>query len=249
VHALKALDQADTLAAVDALERALAEGLTTYDEAEIRTILGKNYKHVGRYEDAIAMHEAALAIRPHYHKAWNNLGIVHLDAGRVEDAIRCFEQSIRCEPTYAFAFASLGSAYIYQDRPFKAIAVLEQAIDLNPGIAVAHGNLALAYALAGRYARARAALRRAVSLGYPNWERVRARIENLASLERERSPARGEPEVHQGVEQRLYDPRMMLVPSICPHCGAPVHAKRAGRTGEIAGHCPYCGVDLIPKSG
>ena len=247
VQALKALDRADTLTAIAALEQALDEGLTTYDEAEIRTILGKAYKNGGRYEDAIAMHKAALAIRPQYHKAWNNLGIVYLDSGRVVEAVRCFEQSVRCCPTYAFAYASLGAAYLYQDHAHQALPVLEKAVDLNPGIAIAHSNLALAYAMTGRFERAWDALHRAVGLGYEGWERVRTRIENLAALERT-LPDRHRPETHQAVDVNPYDPRTMLVPSICPNCGAPVHAKRADRTGEVVGHCPYCGVDLITQA-
>jgi tetratricopeptide (TPR) repeat protein len=247
VQALKALDRADTLTAIAALERALDEGLTTYDEAEIRTILGKAYKTGGRYEDAIAMHRAALAIRPRYHKAWNNLGIAYLDSGQVAEAMRCFEHSIRCCPTYAFAHASLGAAYLYQDQAHQALAVLEKAVELNPGIAVAHSNLALAYAMTGRFERAWDALRRAVSLGYEGWERVQARIENLAALERT-LPDPHRSETRQAVDVNSYDPRTMLVPSICPNCGAPVHAKRADRTGEVVGHCPYCGVDLIPHA-
>jgi tetratricopeptide (TPR) repeat protein len=248
VHALKALDQADTLAAVEALERALAEGLVTYDEAEVRTVLGKAYKDVGRYDDAIAMHKAALALRPQYHKAWNNLGIVYLDTGRMAEAVRCFKQSIRCNPEYAFAYASLGAAYLYQDRPEKALGILQQAVALNPGIAVAHSNLALAYAMLGRFKRAWAALRHGVSMGYEGWERVQRRIENLAALDT-RIPDRRRPEDHQGMDLRPYDPQVMVMPATCPNCGAPVHAMRADRTGAMAGHCPYCGVDLIPKSG
>lgn len=246
VQALKALDRSDTPAAIAALERALAEGLATYDEAEVRTILGKAYKNVGRYEDAIAMHEAALALRPQYHKAWNNLGIVYLDTGQMAEAVRCFEQSIRCSPNYAYAYASLGSAYLYQDRPDRALAVLEKAVDLNPGIDVAHSNLALAYAMMGRFERAWSALRRAVAMGYEGWERVQSRIENLVELETQ-VPVRRRPEDHQAMEPRSYDPRMMLMPAICPNCGAPVHAKTVNRTGEMVGHCPYCGVDLVPK--
>jgi tetratricopeptide (TPR) repeat protein len=144
--------------------------------AEIYTILGRTYKNLGRFDEAIAAHQKSLEVNPDYEKAWNNLGNTYMALKQYAEVEHCMERAVECEPTYVFALASLGAVYINRGKADKAVAVLEQATALNPKMTVAHANLALAHAKAGRFAEARLSLTQAKTLGYANWQTVQKQI-------------------------------------------------------------------------
>ena len=57
----------------------------------------------GRYEAAIAECHRALAIRPDYAEAWNNIGAALNQLGRYEEAVSACEQALRYKPDFELA--------------------------------------------------------------------------------------------------------------------------------------------------
>jgi predicted O-linked N-acetylglucosamine transferase (SPINDLY family) len=51
--------------------------------------------------------EQAIALKPDYVAAINNLGIVKKDLGDIEQGIACFQQALKLEPSYASCFSNL----------------------------------------------------------------------------------------------------------------------------------------------
>ncbi|MEJ5309942.1 MAG: tetratricopeptide repeat protein [Anaerolineae bacterium] len=234
VHAkqgLEALDRLDYHLAVKELRQAIEKGVTKYDLAELYTILGKTYKNLGQFEQAIAAHAQAIKIDPNCYRAWNNLGIVHFSRNDYAEAERCYQKAISIEPTYAFAIASLGALYVNRNQPEKAIEASEKAIALAPTMAVAHSNLAHAYAMVGRFEEADRALRQAVLLGYKDWQTVQEKIDNLKQM----------------AEKTAKAPRTEWLPATCPRCGAPVSAATVLWTSRNTADCAYCGANIERK--
>ncbi|HNT74428.1 MAG TPA: tetratricopeptide repeat protein [Anaerolineae bacterium] len=230
-QALEALDRLDYHLAVRELTQAIEDGVAKYNLAELYTILGKTYKNLGQFDQAIAAHEQAIKIDPKCYRAWNNLGIVHFSRNNYAEAERCYQKALAIEPQYAFAIASLGALYINRNHPEKAIEVSEQAIALVPTMAVAHSNLAQAYAMVGRFEEADRALKQAVLFGYKDWQTIQEKIDSLKQMGEKTAKA----------------PRTEWLPAICPRCGAPVSAATVVWTSRNTADCAYCGTNIERK--
>ncbi len=179
---LAALDAQRYEQAATDLERAIDLGVEKQDPALLHTVLGRAYNALDRLDEAIAVHNKALELKPDFHQAWNNLGNTYLNMGKFDEAMRCYQRALGIDPAYVYTYGSMGAVFIKQGDPKKAIKVLEEGIAIDPSVSILHGNLALAYGMAGRFEEAATTLHQAVVLGYKNWETVKDRIENLKAL-------------------------------------------------------------------
>lgn len=116
----------------------------------------------GDPERAIAAYERALAGRPDFADAHNNLGRLLHDAGSVAAAEASYRLAICGDPGVALYWFNLGVAVEDQGRRAEAIAAYERAIELDAAAADAHYNLARLLELAGRRTGDEILLQRAV---------------------------------------------------------------------------------------
>jgi Flp pilus assembly protein TadD len=85
--------------------------------------------------------QKALASRPAYPEALNNLGILYLRTRRPEEGKRSFEESIRVAPTYDQAYLNLARVYAIEGDREKAKAVLLELLKQHPDHAQAKEEL------------------------------------------------------------------------------------------------------------
>lgn len=104
----------------------------------------------GRIGHAVTRYKRALALRPDYADAHNNLGVAFVAQGRMIDAIAHYKRAIALNPDHRNAHNNLGTALVSLLRFAEAIPHYERAIALNPGQADAHYNLGIALAGDGR---------------------------------------------------------------------------------------------------
>jgi Tfp pilus assembly protein PilF len=119
---------------------------------------------MGRHAAAIACMEQALAIKPDFVEAHDNLGHAYRAAGRLDQAAACIERALVLRPNFAPAHRNLGVVLIEQRKFDEAAASFQRAIDLNPGDAEAYTNLGGALWNQGRLDEAAATLTRAIQL-------------------------------------------------------------------------------------
>jgi hypothetical protein len=117
-----------------------------------------------RAEEAEAVLETALSLRPDYVEAHNNLGIARIRRGRPAAAMAAYERAIVLKPDYIEAHNNLGSALRLLGRAEEAQASFARAIALSPGYATPHANLGLALHDVGRIDDALAAYDKALAL-------------------------------------------------------------------------------------
>ena len=121
---------------------------------------------------AIAAYERAIAGRPDFADAYNNLGRVfherHEQHGRGEAAAPLalaeshYRLALCLDPEVALYWFNLGVSVEDQGRTAEAIAAYERALSLDPHLADAHFNLARLLELVGRSSADELVLRRAV---------------------------------------------------------------------------------------
>ena len=107
-----------------------------------------------RLPEAIAHFNRALALRPNYPEALNNLGLALTQAGRPRDAIPYLERSLQLKPGVYQAHNNLGIALASSGRAEDALAAFAAAATLNPRLPNIHENWAKALLLLNRRAEA-----------------------------------------------------------------------------------------------
>lgn len=126
--------------------------------------VGAYYLKEGKDDEAMAMFQKTISLRPDYDKGYYNLGVLYLRKGYDAAAISNLSRAVELNPDYGKAYFQLGLAYAQGGQYDKAIQAYEKAIKFMPDSAVLQNNLGNAYSANGDYSRAFAAYETAISL-------------------------------------------------------------------------------------
>jgi tetratricopeptide (TPR) repeat protein len=142
----------------------------------------------GRFEEAAAAAEGALAIDAKSISAWLSRGAALKALGRYWDAADALERALALMPGLAIVHLNVANIYAALERFAKAEDHLRQAIAIEPSLTEAYANLGSVYIRMVRYDLAEAPTRHALSLDAGN---VVAN-QNLAAI----LAQKGAPEAH-----------------------------------------------------
>ena len=137
------------------------------DNADLWHLAGVLAFQQGRIAPAIERYEKAIALKPGFGQALNNLGIAHKLAGRLQNAADAFAAALEAEPNYAPAAYNLGLLREAIGDGKGAEFAYRTALASRPDWIAARGNLGNLLRRAGRLAEADAELTRAAELA-PN---------------------------------------------------------------------------------
>jgi Flp pilus assembly protein TadD len=137
---------------------------TAPDSSLAHTGYGDALAAAGRYAEAFAEYERALAIAPSNWRAEYNRGNARLATGDVAGAIAGYERTLALQPEYAKAMINLGAAESRRGNGPAAIAWLRRALVLEPTAPTVHTSLANVLAANGDAAGADAEFRAALAL-------------------------------------------------------------------------------------
>lgn len=118
-----------------------------------------------RARDALAMYEAALALRPGNIEVWHELGMTlssYLDRGAEAEAL--FREVVARVPEDGHMYFHLGTALMQTGRDAQAVEPLQRSIELEPLYVLAHENLGISLDRLGRRDEALASYDRALAL-------------------------------------------------------------------------------------
>ena len=156
-------------AAIDVLEKAIAQGLQT------RTMLGRlgaYLQEAGETEESAALLEALIEDHPTYAEAYNYLGVSYARLGRPEDAVRALQKLLTLDASYASGYANLGSVYLGVGRVREAEDHFRQALAIDARHAGAWNGLGVIAANEGRHDDATTAWRRSVELDPKQYDTI-----------------------------------------------------------------------------
>ncbi|MFI6690755.1 tetratricopeptide repeat protein [Streptomyces sp. NPDC050433] len=130
--------------------------------AKAHTLRGDDLRYAGRYDQAFADFDVAVALAPESRRAVGGRGTTHSLLERYEEALADFDRAIELDPTDSWAFTWRGDTYSSLDRCDEALADFDRAIALDPESLWAFAWRGDVYRLLGRYEEALADLDRAL---------------------------------------------------------------------------------------
>ncbi|HEX5031871.1 MAG TPA: tetratricopeptide repeat protein [Candidatus Eisenbacteria bacterium] len=125
---------------------------------------GKYYFDTGRYAEALADYDQALALDPKPGRAYFAKGSALGRLGRIDEALACFDRALELDPTLAEARSDRAGVRLMKGDMAGAIADLDVAIKLNPGFRGSYVNRGSAYVMTGDLDRAVADYRHAIEM-------------------------------------------------------------------------------------
>ena len=133
--------------------------------------LGRGLAARGRYEEALACYDRALAIRGDIPQIFANRGRALRNLDRLDEAETSFREALRLEPDFANAHHELGNVLDFLGRFEEAEASVRTALRLQPENALAHSALGNILYRLGRTTEAQASYRTALRLRpeSPEW--------------------------------------------------------------------------------
>jgi serine/threonine protein kinase/tetratricopeptide (TPR) repeat protein len=126
--------------------------------------LGTLYNGTGRYEDAVAQFESAVAIEPTNDDAYEGLADAYERLGRLSDAEKTYRRAIELRPHYWAGYIWLGTFYYHQARYAEAASMFSQVVALAPDSIRGYYDLGATYNSQGRYSDAIEMLQHSIAI-------------------------------------------------------------------------------------
>jgi tetratricopeptide (TPR) repeat protein len=169
--------------------------------------MGVAYHHMFALEQARKYYQMALAMKPIYPDALNNLAAVYHGQHEYKQAERTYKQALKLAPTSAITYCNLGTSY-FADEKYKAgMEAYRKALAINPNIfdpgqtqivqetssrrqlVAVNYYLAKTYATAGKMQESLTYLRKALQAGFKDRKQL--------MKDKEFAALRSTPEFHQ----------------------------------------------------
>ncbi|MDA9261302.1 tetratricopeptide repeat protein [Planktomarina temperata] len=120
----------------------LIKMIETDPEDEKRlAVLALCYQHLKDFELSIEAYNKALAIKPDYAEAYNNIGNALKEQGKLEEAIEAYNKALAIKPGYAEAYYNMGNALKDQGNLEEAIDAYNNALAIKPDYVKANNNM------------------------------------------------------------------------------------------------------------
>jgi tetratricopeptide (TPR) repeat protein len=130
-------------------------------------LLGRTEYNESDYPKAIASFQHALALRPHYVEAENNLGLAWRDLHQIDKAKAAFQTAIAWQadhPVDSQPYLNLGTLFAEASQLDQALPNLIKAVELAPENPRVHEALARVYEAENNLPAAQSELEKAVAL-------------------------------------------------------------------------------------
>jgi len=137
------------------------------DDPEAWYLLGRTEYNESDYPQAITSFQHALALRPHYVEAENNLGLAWRDLHQIDKAKAAFQTAIIWQadaPVDSQPYLNLGTLFADASQLDQALPNLTKAVELAPENPRVHEELAHVYEAMNNLPAAQSELEKAVAL-------------------------------------------------------------------------------------
>lgn len=138
---------------------------TTISDAMQQVEVGMTHFHAGRYEQAQAAFDHALALDPNCAPAWHSIGWLRERTSTAEAALEAYERAIAIDPRYDAPHYGIGMVHVFMRYDYdQGLTAFQQGLKKSPDDVAFINQIGSTYALMGRFDEAAAAWQRALSL-------------------------------------------------------------------------------------
>ncbi len=132
-------------------EQACSELLKTFPQSlVVINILGAALQVQGKLQEAVAIYDKAIQIKPDYVEAYSNRGGALKELGFLQEAVESCDKAIQLKPDYAEAYSNRGNALQKLGQLETALESYDKAIRLKPELSDTHSNRGVALRDLGR---------------------------------------------------------------------------------------------------
>jgi protein O-GlcNAc transferase len=210
----------------------IAPQMPTADGASAFHNQGNLLFDLGRFEEALAAYDAAIARAPDLPVTHNNRANTLRVLNRLDEALVGYERAIALDPNYADAYNNHGLAQHYARRLDAALASFDRAIALRSDIAAAYYNRGVVLGDLKRPAEALASLDRAVALQPDHAQAASLAFELAARI----CDWRDRPRRARDLIERTLDGEFVIPLVVLGACDDPdIHAEAARNSARL---CP-----------
>lgn len=111
------------------------------DNALAWFVLGRAYRGLNRYPEAIGAYQQNLRIEPGDVYARNNLGNAYRDSKRYRDALQAYREAVRANPDYFPAWQNFGRTFYTLKGEVGVVDAVQRIRQVNPELARAWFSL------------------------------------------------------------------------------------------------------------
>ena len=152
---------------------------TSGDAEALSQQAGESSK-AGRFEEAVALYERALAADAKRVNDWINKGLALWYLHRNEQALECYDRALALDSRAALAWMNRANALHDMKRPPKeALECYDRALEIDPGLASAWYNKGDELAWMGNFSEAISCFEKARDLGMPDAARLISRCREI----------------------------------------------------------------------
>ena len=123
----------EALAAGSGREAPVPTQPTAVPSAEQEYNRGLTAKNAKNWPVAAASFQKAVAIKPAYPEAWNELGYALRNQGKYPESLQAYDEALRQRPNFPEALEYLGEAYVKLGRMDDARKILDRLKPLDAG--------------------------------------------------------------------------------------------------------------------
>lgn len=126
--------------------------------------VGNAHASLNQLDEALAVYQTVLQIKPDKAAAYTNIGVVYYQSGRLDDAVTELKKALEIDPKDAETLYMLGATYVQQQKLDDAEKAFNQSIELKPDLAAAYTGLGNVYLARKNADKAISTLQKATSL-------------------------------------------------------------------------------------
>jgi tetratricopeptide (TPR) repeat protein len=127
-----ALAAAGLTTGLNALSRNARLFLPIFCGVLLLSLGAKTWQQCGAYTDLDSLWKATISENPASWMAYNNAGILRVQAGQLDEGIAAYKKALELNPKFAEAYFNLGNALLRAGHADEATAAYEKALELEP---------------------------------------------------------------------------------------------------------------------
>ena len=132
--------------------------------AILLNIQGAVLMGLGQLDLSVDAFKKALAIKPNFTDAYNNVGNAFKAMGKLEEALEAYNQALTVNPNYADAYNNMGVCLQDQGKLEEALEAYNKALAIKSDFAEAYSNMGVAYKKQGKLTEAIEAYNKAIAI-------------------------------------------------------------------------------------